>query len=283
MNKSEINTCLEYINKALTAESCASSLDEFKAWLLSGTKETVKRAAKKKTFDVFACCYEDIKRSFICGVYHDNGKLVATNGNLMAVIRADYDHEKEGKIINRNGSKMAGTFPSYERVIPTKDQLSEPVDIDIINIVKSGQEIVKAFKKMAGKSSPACVKIGNDYIAYEYAKILADFAAAFEGVKICTNVKEGRALVAYTGSYEAQEAMLVIMPMSNDVLWCEYGGIYLPKCRKGFEESDMQDLKKEFFKADFYEREKNGTLTEKDKKQIVFFELAKDIALKVWR
>ena len=283
MNKSELTTCLDYIDKALAAGNGADTLEEFKKWLLSGTKETVKRAAKKKTFDIFACCYEDTKRSFICGVYHDNGKMVATNGNILAIVRADYDHEKEGKIINRNGSKMAGTFPAYERVIPTKDQLSEPVNIDIINIVKSGQEIVKAFKKMAGKSSLACVKIGSDYIAYEYAKILADFAAAFEGVKICPNVKEGRALVAYTGSYEVPEAMLVIMPLSHDIIWCEYGGVYFPACKKDFEESDIQDLKKEFFKADFYEREKNDTLTEKDKKQIAFFELAKDIALKVWR
>ena len=52
------------------------------------------------------------------GVYYDSGKIVASDGHILAAVRQDYPGEREGLIFDKNGCTIDSIYPNYLRVIP---------------------------------------------------------------------------------------------------------------------------------------------------------------------
>lgn len=50
-------------------------------------------------------------------VKHENGKLYASNGHILAVVECDYPADREGKAFRKDGGLMNNSI-RYERVIP---------------------------------------------------------------------------------------------------------------------------------------------------------------------
>ena len=59
------------------------------------------------------------------GLYYNNGEIVATNGYILAILKADYESELEGQIIDRKGNAIEGTFPPYQGLIPFDHLLTD--------------------------------------------------------------------------------------------------------------------------------------------------------------
>lgn len=51
-------------------------------------------------------------------VKHENGKIYASNGYILAMVECDYPEEREGKSYEKNGSLVTNNNTKYESVIP---------------------------------------------------------------------------------------------------------------------------------------------------------------------
>lgn len=140
-------------------------------------------------------------RCVLSGVFYDKGNVVASDGNLLAVIRQDYPGEREGLVIDKNGCTIDYCrFPNYLRVIPDAEGWpSYTIDF------QKAREIIrrsKAWAKSHGlkqncsqrlvKIGPACFminKIENFLAAMEY--IGADGLQIKDGTTaaVCKNDK----------------------------------------------------------------------------------------------
>lgn len=56
--------------------------------------------------------------SVLRGVYFDEGKLIASDGRTLIIVKQEYPREYEGKIIDKKGDEIEGYYPLYKRVIP---------------------------------------------------------------------------------------------------------------------------------------------------------------------
>ena len=89
--------------------------------LLEKLQSVPEEYGKKSVQDVVGMfvATSDIKK-VLQGVYHDaaNKRLVATNGMFLAFCDMLVE-EKESLTIDKAGNIIEGTFPNYQRVIPT--------------------------------------------------------------------------------------------------------------------------------------------------------------------
>ena len=73
-------------------------------------------------------------------IYHDNGYLVATNGHILAKIKADYSPELEGKIIAPDGKEVNETYMKYQSFLDAIDRM-QPVST--CNLLQACKNVVK--------------------------------------------------------------------------------------------------------------------------------------------
>ena len=85
------------------------------------------------------------------GIFYDNGKQVASNGQFLIVLNEEYAPELEGKIIDKNGEECEGIYPKYKTVIPKMDGY-QAYDIDVDRFYDWIDERRAAYKlQNAGK------------------------------------------------------------------------------------------------------------------------------------
>lgn len=56
----------------------------------------------------------------LASVKHENGKIYASDGHILAVVECDYPEEREGKAYRKDGELETGNRVRYESVIPRK-------------------------------------------------------------------------------------------------------------------------------------------------------------------
>lgn len=281
MKKSELTICLDYINKALAAESCTATLDEFKAWLLSGTKETVKTARKPRTkgFNIYRCVSTDKTRYFMTGIYHDSeaGLAVATDGRILIQIRSAYNPEHAGEIMLEDGRKVEGRFPNWRRVTPDKKDMEErSVDwTDVRSTLDSAKPYIAALKRCryTKEHREPSIMMDGRRIAYEYAVMACDFMEVYQDAKFYVHTSESRvygapvhqSVVLVSGDWEKPEAMLIIMPMTpieeGDKDYMEKEGLIWTKPLL-----NKYDLSHYIHHKDWDKRLQQGIKTEQDEK-----------------
>ena len=72
-------------------------------------------------FDIYAFASKAPSPRVLNGFFYDKGNIVASDGGVLAMIRQDYQSEREGLIIDKNGCTIEGRYPNYLRVIPETD------------------------------------------------------------------------------------------------------------------------------------------------------------------
>lgn len=73
-------------------------------------------------------------------IFHDNGYLVATNGYILAKIKADYSPELEGKIIAPDGKEVNETYMKYQMFLDAIDRM-RPVPTE--NLLQACKNVIK--------------------------------------------------------------------------------------------------------------------------------------------
>jgi len=104
------------------------------------------------------------------GILHKDGKIIATNGYLICVLKSDYDTEKEGKVINKKGEICDVRFPRWEEVIP-KDYRDYPIDVDPKKLFEAAKNINGAIGIRTRQKIDTFIEINGHLVS---SKLLFD-------------------------------------------------------------------------------------------------------------
>lgn len=69
----------------------------------------------------------------LTGIYHSEGKAIASNEHVLFVVQFTYDPSIEGRIFNKGGTEVLEPYPDYTKVIPDIELLRECTDPAIMN------------------------------------------------------------------------------------------------------------------------------------------------------
>lgn len=117
-------------------------------------------------FNIYDWVSDDALRPVLGGIFHDNGFEVASDGHVLVCLKSDYEPELEGRIIDKFGESVCGSYPNYMSIKPKNNKIEVEVDTDK---VYDALREHKARKKAAGKGGyvPRCViRIGNKCYFY---------------------------------------------------------------------------------------------------------------------
>ena len=156
---------------------------------------------KNKVFDITKCASTDTTKYFMNGVFYSEGYKVATDGRILAVIKADYSEALEGKIFKADNTEIDGQFPNYKRVIPD--------DKDLVKVECPGMEIIGAARKMPGHA----ININGRFLAPKYWAVIYNFLESFGGdaeMFIAKDEPERKAIV-----FKKWDNMIVVMPCES--------------------------------------------------------------------
>ena len=128
-------------------------------------------------FDLYNCVEKDGLRPAMRGVFHENGKRIATNVYALFVLNNEvYPSEYEGKIIDKTGLQIDEKYVNYNAVIPSKENMQITWHIDrerIQDAIKQERVNRKAFAK-----SITIIRIGKICFLPSSLMSIANFAAA---------------------------------------------------------------------------------------------------------
>ena len=119
----------------------------------------MKTKESKRIKAMYNCVGED-RYPYPDGLLYKDGKIVATNGSVICVLKSDYDPENEGKIIRKNGDLCDWRFPRWEEVIP-KDYHDYPIDVDPRELLKATKNIKDITGLIYGKKIDSLVEING--------------------------------------------------------------------------------------------------------------------------
>ena len=159
----------------------------------------------KKEFNIQKCVKSYVTGGCLSGVYHKDGYKIASDGRLMAVIKADYPVEFEGKVIatHKNSTTTYDSYVKYESVIPVDDEL-EPGDMPDMLMLNS-------VKGMNGGKDVVVNVNGFNIPVYMFG-IIHNFAEAFGNVEMFVpkETSKKRQIV-----FRSNDNLLVLMPVES--------------------------------------------------------------------
>jgi hypothetical protein len=170
-------------------------------------------------------------RTYLQGVHvEDSGRLVATNGNQMAVVdgvsldglpaKPEDDKQFHYTVLGNDGKWIDGKFPDYERVMPTK-HATNPETVSVTDLGNYARGVRKAAGYSHSKFVALPLHVGNNKGFFE-ARLIEAMANAFR------SFGHGEALVSMAQFPGSQAPMLyavskdgtmrqVVMGMNGDV------------------------------------------------------------------
>ena len=119
----------------------------------------MKTKESKRIKAMYNCVGED-RYPYHDGLLYKDGKIVATNGSVICVLKSDYDPENEGKIIRENGDLRDWRFPRWEDVIP-KNYHDYPIDVDPKELLKATKNIKGITGLIYGKKIDSLIEING--------------------------------------------------------------------------------------------------------------------------
>lgn len=101
------------------------------------------------------------------GVFHEDGRMVATDGFHLIALKADYPADLEGKAIGKDGkdssaSFRGGKFPRWQSVVPITDNNVWKTKVIDFAALSAMVAEAKAHKKIYKKGQIARVTIDKD-------------------------------------------------------------------------------------------------------------------------
>lgn len=138
--------------------------------------ETVAKAQNKK-FNLKDIVSKD--RQALQGIFHENGYEIASDGHILSKIKADYDTELEGKIINpKNGEEISAKYPDYKAVFNgSKSPDKVTLNFESVKEVEQKQQCDKKLG-IEGYNIYIC-KIGESYFRIKETVQLTRFMKAY--------------------------------------------------------------------------------------------------------
>lgn len=158
-------------------------------------------------------------------IFHENGYLVATNGHILAKIKADYSPELEGKIIAPDGKEVNETYMKYQSFLDAIDRM-QPVST--CNLLQACKNVVKLNDPEKNNISiRPDFNVRAKFILDGYGLLGKDAELYIpdEGVITCC-MKNGdsRVLICKTDSHDAftvDEAMDIVIEKKVKKAWYE--------------------------------------------------------------
>ena len=170
-------------------------------------------------------------RTWLQGVHiEDSGRLVATNGNQMAVVdgvsldglpaKPEDDKQFHYTVLGNSGKWLDGRFPDYERVMPTK-HATNPETVSVTDLGDYARGVRKAAGYSHSKFAALPLHVGNNKGFFE-ARLIEAMSNAFR------SFWHGEALVSMAPFPGSQAPMLyavskdgtmrqAVMGMNGDV------------------------------------------------------------------
>jgi hypothetical protein len=99
--------------------------------------EKIKKSIKQFLYS--KVCGKERLRPAQQGLFYEGCNIVATNGGILVILKAEYEPEYEGKIIDRKGAIIEEVYPSYASVVSLMNS--------VINIYETSQERVGILEK----------------------------------------------------------------------------------------------------------------------------------------
>lgn len=156
---------------------------------------------KGSKFDIYNYTSKDTFRMQMCGVFHDNGVLVASDAHIMVAINGDYPAEYEGRVILKDGSINAvevserdpetkrsvtvkhetawtdkdgrehSVYPNWRSIIPFHSDY-KPIEVDAEKFYAAIEELRTQWKTETGKGTKFQdlwrVKVGDALLKAEF-------------------------------------------------------------------------------------------------------------------
>lgn len=92
----------------------------------------------------------------LASVKHENGKIYASDGHILAVVECDYPEEHEGKAYRKDGELETGNRVRYESVIPRK----YTDDISFTDRIDDLRAAVKKVYRLGKGKDKAVIDLG---------------------------------------------------------------------------------------------------------------------------
>ena len=157
------------------------------------------------------------------GIFHQNGKAVATDGYMMVVVNQDYDPSVEGKSIGKDGIDVTGKgrlfqLRNWKSVIPDTNGWNKLYLEDVPDtLFKEARE----HKKLYGKESMARVIINDNwYNLWQLEKIM-QLVKNQKDVVIYCRKKSQKRYDSVILTIQSKEVTAVLMPVfptyKNDI------------------------------------------------------------------
>lgn len=161
-----------------------------------------------------------------CGaIFHDNGYLVATNGYILAKIKADYSPELEGKIISPSGAEVNETYMKYQMFLDAIDRMQPVSTCNLFQACKNVVKLNDPEKNNISIRPDFNVRAKFILDGYELLGKDAELYIPEEGViTCCMKSGDSRVLICKTDSPEAftiSEAMDLVIEKKAKKAWYE--------------------------------------------------------------
>lgn len=157
----------------------------------------------------FMCKFasKDPDRCFIGGVRYEDGLAVSTDGRVLAVERADYPKEWEGKTIGRDFAEVEGQFPNWKKVVP-----EEGIPVGGFDEAMEKWPVLKVCEKLSGDA--VCKFDDGSVFSSEMVGRMREWIGRHEWGWFATNADLN---TKKAHLWKDGEDFLVCMPMSSEL------------------------------------------------------------------
>lgn len=180
------------------------------ARLISAAKAKAAKIAAKAGMKDFVGT--DKLKPVLTGIYRSGGYEYASDGHVLAKVKAQYPAEQEGKIFSpKTGQEINGTFPKSDLIID--EALKRPeVDVDLDQIIAYTQAL-EDIKKGLNKNALLYVKIGNNHFKSDVLLTAAKMAKK-HGLTKAHHDESGKFAMAFTG----ENGTVLVMPVNPSMI-----------------------------------------------------------------
>ena len=146
------------------------------------------------------------------GVLHENGKMIATNSYILVAVDREYSPELEGKVIDKNGIELYGTFPNWQSVIPNSGgELHDLPDAEKYRDLVREYKLIKKQDRISGKKTTVAYKL-HDGLCFLMENLILLYEACKElGASQVDTYGVGRAIKA-----ESEKGVAILMPVISE-------------------------------------------------------------------
>lgn len=162
------------------------------------------------------------KRDYLSGVFHEGGRVIATDARVLAIVRREYPASLEGKLIDKKGNEIEAQFPNYKRVIPDiarMERADSDTQWDVIHALRTYNDcknVWRIFKKFDKDCYVRVEIVDGVLVSEEAVKAIAEFLRVYPDAQLYLDKdRECRAsefVYVGNGTLEEPEAQMVFMP-----------------------------------------------------------------------